>query len=172
MDAWPSRRKGSRSPARPKAGNRVVIGPASSLGLLDRQRGVAGRPRRSASRFIGIGGDHGVRHPAAFYNAVSRYVVATEVPIVGGAASRRGWKFWIRFPHRLLLRIHLRRMGGQRRQGLFALIVGRVHRPDELEYLGCWRSACSLWFPDHRVGPQDFRELEPSNWSGRLLLRS
>ena len=72
-----------------------------------------------------------------FYNVeVSRYVVATgEVPIVGWGRVPPGWKFWI--PFSLIVFYFAFIFGGwaaSAGQGLFALIVGRVHRPDELEY--------------------------------------
>jgi len=72
-----------------------------------------------------------------FYNVeVSRYVVATgEVPIVGWGRVPPGWKFWV--PVSLIVFYFAFIFGGwaaSAGQGLFALIVGRVHRPDELEY--------------------------------------
>ena len=72
-----------------------------------------------------------------FYNVeVSRYVVATgEVPIVGWGRVPPGWKFWI--PFSLIVFYFAFIFGGwaaSAGQGLFALIVGRVHEPDELEY--------------------------------------
>ncbi|HEV2778165.1 MAG TPA: Nramp family divalent metal transporter [Actinophytocola sp.] len=72
-----------------------------------------------------------------FYNVeVSRYVVATgEVPVVGWGRVPPGWKFWI--PFSLIVFYFAFIFGGwaaSAGQGLFALIVGRVHRPDELEY--------------------------------------
>jgi hypothetical protein len=72
-----------------------------------------------------------------FYNVeVSRYVVATgEVPIVGWGRVPPGWKFWI--PLSLLVFYLAFIFGGwaaSAGQGLFALIVGRVARPDEAEW--------------------------------------
>ena len=72
-----------------------------------------------------------------FYNVeVSRYVVATgEVPIVGWGRVPPGWKFWI--PFSLIVFYFAFIFGGwaaSAGQGLFALIVGRVHEKDELEY--------------------------------------
>ena len=72
-----------------------------------------------------------------FYNVeISRYVVATgEVPIVGWGRVPPGWKFWI--PVSLVVFYLAFIFGGwaaSAGQGLFALIVGRVHEPDELEY--------------------------------------
>ena len=85
-----------------------------------------------------------------FYNVeVSRYVVATgEVPIVGWGRVPPGWKFWIPFSlDRLLLRVHLRRMGGERRSG--PVRVDRragTSSPTSSSTPGCWRSACCSWF--------------------------
>jgi hypothetical protein len=72
-----------------------------------------------------------------FYNVeVSRYVVATgEVPIVGWGRVPPGWKFWI--PFSLIVFYFAFIFGGwaaSAGHGLFALIIGRVHEPDELEY--------------------------------------
>ena len=63
-------------------------------------------------------------------------MVATgEVPIVGWGRVPPGWKFWI--PFSLIVFYFAFIFGGwaaSAGQGLFALIVGRVHRADELEY--------------------------------------
>jgi hypothetical protein len=72
-----------------------------------------------------------------FYNVeVSRYVMATgEVPIVGWGRVPPGWKFWI--PFSLIVFYFAFIFGGwaaSAGQGLFALIAGRVHTEDELEY--------------------------------------
>lgn len=72
-----------------------------------------------------------------FYNVeISRYVVATgEVPIVGWGRVPPGWKFWV--PVSLIVFYFAFIFGGWAAaagQGLFALIAGRVHQPDELEY--------------------------------------
>lgn len=71
-----------------------------------------------------------------FYNVeVSRYVVATgEVPVVGWGRVPPGWKLWI--PLSLVVFYFAFIFGGWASgagQGLFALIAGRLHRPDEVE---------------------------------------
>lgn len=71
-----------------------------------------------------------------FYNVeISRYVVATgEVPVVGWGRVPPGWRFWV--PFSLLLFYFAFVFGGWAAgagQGLFALLAGRVHRPDEAE---------------------------------------
>jgi len=72
-----------------------------------------------------------------FYNVeISRYVMATgEVPVVGWGRVPPGWKFWI--PFSLIVFYFAFIFGGwaaSAGQGLFALIAGRVHGEDEVEY--------------------------------------
>jgi hypothetical protein len=72
-----------------------------------------------------------------FYNVeVSRYVVATgEVPVVGWGRVPPGWMVWI--PFALIVFYCAFLFGGWAAgagQGMFALITGRVHQPDEIEY--------------------------------------
>ncbi|MFD0206141.1 MULTISPECIES: hypothetical protein [Saccharothrix] len=72
------------------------------------------------------------------YNVeISRYVVATgEVPVVGWGRVPPGWKFWV--PFSLLLFYFAFIFGGWAAgagQGLFALITGRVHQPNEVEWV-------------------------------------
>ncbi|PRY00882.1 Nramp family divalent metal transporter [Allonocardiopsis opalescens] len=72
-----------------------------------------------------------------FYNVeISRYVVATgEVPIVGFGRVPPGWKFWV--PFSLFVFYFAFIFGGWAAgagQGLFALIAGRVHEPDEVQW--------------------------------------
>ena len=103
-----------------------------------------------------------------FYNVeVSRYVVATgEVPIVGWGRVPPGWKFWI--PFSLIVFYFAFIFGGwaaSAGQGLFALIVGRVHQPDELEYTRLL--AIGLLFVVFLicvVARKISRALELSNW--------
>ncbi|HWM02176.1 MAG TPA: Nramp family divalent metal transporter [Actinophytocola sp.] len=73
-----------------------------------------------------------------FYNVeCSRYVVATgEVPIVGFGRVPPGWKFWV--PFSLIAFYFAFIFGGWAAgagQGLFALITGRLHEPDEIEWV-------------------------------------
>jgi hypothetical protein len=73
-----------------------------------------------------------------FYNVeCSRYVMATgEVPIVGFGRVPPGWKFWV--PFSLFAFYFAFIFGGWAAgagQGLFALITGRLHEPDEIEWV-------------------------------------
>ena len=73
-----------------------------------------------------------------FYNVeCSRYVLATgEVPIVGFGRVPPGWKFWV--PVSLVVLYFAFIFGGWAAgagQGLFALITGRLHEDDEIEYV-------------------------------------
>jgi hypothetical protein len=73
-----------------------------------------------------------------FYNVeCSRYVMATgEVPIVGFGRVPPGWKFWI--PFSLIAFYFAFIFGGWAAgagQGLFALITGRLHEEDEIEWV-------------------------------------
>lgn len=73
-----------------------------------------------------------------FYNVeCARYVTATgEVPIVGFGRVPPGWKFWI--PFSLVAFYFAFIFGGWAAgagQGLFALITGRTHEPDEIEWV-------------------------------------
>jgi hypothetical protein len=73
-----------------------------------------------------------------FYNVeCARYVTATgEVPIVGFGRVPPGWKFWI--PFSLIAFYFAFIFGGWAAgagQGLFALITGRPHEPDEIEWV-------------------------------------
>ena len=94
-----------------------------------------------------------------FYNVeVSRYVVATgEVPIVGWGRVPPGWKFWI--PFSLIVFYFAFIFGGwaaSAGQGLFALIVGRVHRARRARvHQAAGDRPAVRGLPDHRGGPQD-----------------
>lgn len=73
-----------------------------------------------------------------FYNVeCSRYVMATgEVPIVGFGRVPPGWKLWV--PFALIAFYFAFIFGGWAAgagQGLFALITGRLHEPDEIEWV-------------------------------------
>jgi hypothetical protein len=73
-----------------------------------------------------------------FYNVeCARYVMATgEVPIVGFGRVPPGWKLWI--PFSLIAFYFAFIFGGWAAgagQGLFALITGRPHEPDEIEWV-------------------------------------
>jgi hypothetical protein len=73
-----------------------------------------------------------------FYNVeCARYVTATgEVPIVGFGRVPPGWKLWI--PFSLIAFYFAFIFGGWAAgagQGLFALIAGRPHQPDEIEWV-------------------------------------
>ncbi|GLZ34600.1 hypothetical protein Lesp02_67870 [Lentzea sp. NBRC 105346] len=111
-----------------------------------------------------------------FYNVeVSRYVVATgEVPIVGWGRVPPGWKFWV--PVALVVFYFAFIFGGWAAgagQGLFALIVGRVHRPDEIEYVRLLAIGLLLVvFLITVLAKKVSRALELTNWVlvGTLLL--
>jgi hypothetical protein len=73
-----------------------------------------------------------------FYNVeCARYVTATgEVPIVGFGRVPPGWKLWV--PFSLIAFYFAFIFGGWAAgagQGLFALITGRPHRPEEIEWV-------------------------------------
>jgi hypothetical protein len=110
------------------------------------------------------------------YNVeVSRYVVATgEVPIVGFGRVPPGWKLWI--PVSLFLFYFAFIFGGWASgagQGLFALIAGRVNRPDELEYVRLLGIGLLLVvFLVTALARKVSRALELANWVmiGTLLL--
>jgi len=73
-----------------------------------------------------------------FYNVeCARYVTATgEVPVVGFGRVPPGWKVWV--PFSLFAFYFAFIFGGWAAgagQGLFALITGRTHAPDEIEYV-------------------------------------
>ncbi|HEU5471462.1 MAG TPA: Nramp family divalent metal transporter [Actinophytocola sp.] len=111
-----------------------------------------------------------------FYNVeVSRYVVATgEVPVVGWGRVPPGWKFWV--PVSLLVFYFAFIFGGWAAaagQGLFALITGRVHTADELEYTRLLAIALLLLvFLITVLARKVSRTLELTNWFlvGALLL--
>lgn len=111
-----------------------------------------------------------------FYNVeISRYVVATgEVPVVGFGRVPPGWLLWI--PFSLLVFYFAFIFGGWAAgagQGLFALFVGRVHQPDEIEYVRLL--AIGLLFVVFLIAVlarKVSRALELTNWFliGTLLL--
>jgi hypothetical protein len=111
-----------------------------------------------------------------FYNVeISRYVVATgEVPVVGFARVPPGVKLWIPFSLFVLYFAFI--FGGWAAgagQGLFALIVGRVHRPDELEYVRLLAIGLLLVvFLITALARKVSRALELTNWAlvGGLLV--
>ena len=117
-----------------------VIGPSLiALGIsIGSGEWLLGPQAIGAYGFVGVGWVITVSAILqTFYNVeVSRYVVATgEVPIVGWGRVPPGWKFWI--PFSLIVFYFAFIFGGwaaSAGQGLFALIVGRVHEKDELEY--------------------------------------
>jgi hypothetical protein len=103
-----------------------------------------------------------------FYNVeVSRYVVATgEVPVVGWGRVPPGWKFWM--PFALVVFYFAFIFGGwaaSAGQGLFALIAGRVARPDEAEATRLLAIALLfVVFLITVVARKISRALELSNW--------
>jgi hypothetical protein len=111
-----------------------------------------------------------------FYNVeVSRYVVATgEVPVVGWGRVPPGWKFWV--PFSLIVFYFAFIFGGWAAgagQGLFALINGRVHRPDEIEWVRLLGIALLVVvFLITVAAKKVSRALELTNWVlvGTLLL--
>jgi hypothetical protein len=111
-----------------------------------------------------------------FYNVeISRYVVATgEVPVVGFGRVPPGWQLWVPFSLFVLYFAFI--FGGWAAgagQGLFALIVGRVHRPDELEYVRLLAIGLLLVvFVITALARKVSRTLELTNWVlvGGLLL--
>ena len=117
-----------------------VIGPSLiALGIsIGSGEWLLGPQAIGAYGFVGVGWVITVSAILqTFYNVeVSRYVMATgEVPIVGWGRVPPGWKFWI--PFSLIVFYFAFIFGGwaaSAGQGLFALIVGRVHEKDELEY--------------------------------------
>lgn len=119
---------------------KFVIGPSLiALGIsIGSGEWLLGPQAVGAFGFVGIGWVITVSAVLqTFYNVeVSRYVVATgEVPVVGWGRVPPGWKLWI--PLSLVVFYFAFIFGGwaaSAGQGVFALIAGRVHRPDELEY--------------------------------------
>ncbi|MBD0324373.1 MAG: Nramp family divalent metal transporter, partial [Aldersonia sp.] len=117
-----------------------VIGPSLiALGIsIGSGEWLLGPQAIGAYGFVGVGWVITVSAILqTFYNVeISRYVLATgEVPIVGWGRVPPGWKFLV--PFSLIAFYFAFIFGGwaaSAGQGLFALIVGRVHRPDELEY--------------------------------------
>ncbi len=117
-----------------------VIGPSLiALGIsIGSGEWLLGPQAIGAYGFVGVGWVITVSAILqTFYNVeVSRYVVATgEVPIVGWGRVPPGWKLWV--PFSLIVFYFAFIFGGwaaSAGQGLFALIVGRVHEKDELEY--------------------------------------
>ncbi|MBP2325886.1 hypothetical protein JOF56_006271 [Kibdelosporangium banguiense] len=106
---------------------------------------------------------------------IARYVVATgEVPIVGFGRVPPGWKVWI--PVSLLVFYFAFIFGGWAAgagQGLFALIAGRVHSADELEYVRLLGIGLLLVvFAITAMARKVSRTLELANWFmiGVLLL--
>jgi hypothetical protein len=102
------------------------------------------------------------------YNVeIARYVIATgEVPIVGFGRVPPGWKVWI--PFSLLVFYFAFLFGGWAAgagQGLFALIAGRVHRPDEIESVRLLAIALLLVvFLITALARKVSRTLELANW--------
>ncbi|WP_102143607.1 Nramp family divalent metal transporter [Mycobacterium hubeiense] len=148
-----------------------VIGPSLiALGIsIGSGEWLLGPQAVGAYGFIGIGWVITVSAILqTFYNVeVSRYVMATgEVPIVGWGRVPPGWKRWI--PFALIVFYFAFIFGGwaaSAGQGLFALIVGRVHEPDELEYTRLL--AIGLLFVVFLicvVARKISRALELSNW--------
>jgi len=111
-----------------------------------------------------------------FYNVeCARYVVATgEVPIVGFGRVPPGWKLWV--PLGLFLFYFAFIFGGWAAgagQGLFALITGRVHRDDEIEWVRLLAIGLLLVvFLITALARKVSRTLELANWVlvGTLLV--
>lgn len=148
-----------------------VIGPSLiALGIsIGSGEWLLGPQAVGAFGFVGIGWVITVSAILqTFYNVeVSRYVVATgEVPVVGWGRVPPGWKFWI--PVSLLAFYFAFIFGGwaaSAGQGLFALFVGRVHRPDEVEYTRLLAIALLLVvFMITILARKVSRALELSNW--------
>lgn len=103
-----------------------------------------------------------------FYNVeCARYVTATgEVPIVGFGRVPPGWKLWI--PFSLIAFYFAFIFGGWAAgagQGLFALIVGRTHQPDEIEWVRLLAIGLLLVvFLIAAVARKVSRTLELANW--------
>jgi hypothetical protein len=111
-----------------------------------------------------------------FYNVeCARYVTATgEVPIVGFGRVPPGWKLWI--PFSLIAFYFAFIFGGWAAgagQGLFALITGRTHQPDEIEWVRLLAIGLLLVvFLITALARKVSRTLELANWVmvGLLLL--
>lgn len=118
-----------------------VIGPSLiALGIsIGSGEWLLGPQAVGSFGFIGIGWVITVSAVLqTLYNIeIARYVLATgEVPIVGFGRVPPGWKLWV--PLSLIVFYFAFIFGGWAAgagQGLFALFAGRVHRPDELEYV-------------------------------------
>ncbi|MGH3877589.1 MAG: Nramp family divalent metal transporter [Actinophytocola sp.] len=111
-----------------------------------------------------------------FYNVeCSRYVLATgEVPIVGFGRVPPGWKFWV--PVSLIVLYFAFIFGGWAAgagQGLFALITGRLHEEDEIEWVRLLAIGLLLVvFLITALAKKISRSLELTNWVlvGTLLM--
>jgi hypothetical protein len=111
-----------------------------------------------------------------FYNVeCARYVTATgEVPIVGFGRVPPGWKVWI--PFSLIAFYFAFIFGGWAAgagQGVFALVTGRPHRPDEIEWVRLIAIALLfVVFLITAMARKVSRTLELANWVmvGVLLL--
>ena len=103
-----------------------------------------------------------------FYNVeCARYVTATgEVPIVGFGRVPPGWKLWI--PFALIAFYFAFIFGGWAAgagQGLFALITGRPHEPDEIEWVRLLAIALLfVVFTITALARKVSRTLELANW--------
>ncbi|GAB3458496.1 Nramp family divalent metal transporter [Actinophytocola sediminis] len=111
-----------------------------------------------------------------FYNVeCSRYVMATgEVPIVGFGRVPPGWKFWVPFS---LFAFYLAFIFGGwaagAGQGLFALITGRLHREDEIEWVRLLAIGLLLVvFLITALARKVSRALELANWVMLTVLLS
>jgi hypothetical protein len=103
-----------------------------------------------------------------FYNVeCARYVMATgEVPIVGFGRVPPGWKLWV--PFALIAFYFAFIFGGWAAgagQGLFALITGRPHEPDEIEWVRVLAIALLfVVFLITALARKVSRTLELANW--------
>ncbi|WP_245811929.1 Nramp family divalent metal transporter [Actinophytocola xinjiangensis] len=103
-----------------------------------------------------------------FYNVeCSRYVMATgEVPIVGFGRVPPGWKLWV--PFSLIAFYFAFIFGGWAAgagQGLFALITGRLHEEDEIEWVRLLAIGLLLVvFAITALARKVSRALELANW--------
>ncbi len=111
-----------------------------------------------------------------FYNVeCARYVTATgEVPVVGFGRVPPGWKLWV--PFSLVAFYFAFIFGGWAAgagQGLFALVTGRTHRPDEIEWVRLLAIGLLLVvFLITALARKVSRTLELANWVlvGTLLV--
>ena len=130
-------------------------------GHLDRQRGVAARS--AGGRLVRVHrhrlGDHGVRHPADLLQRGGFQIRGGDR---GGSDRRVGPRpagleiLDPVLPHRLLLRVHLRRMGGKRGAGPVRVDhrAGAPARRARVHQAAGDRPTVR-GFPDHFAGPQD-----------------